>query len=445
MSLTKATYSMIDGACANVLDYGADPTGIADSTQAFTNAIATGKRVWIPNGTYSAAAINLPPYAQIEGESKSGVQLKVRTSDEGFFTYAYTESCNLSNFTVGVDSGVTNARFIKQTDQTAYTAYCTFANIETRAELLYSYDGFFVFGTWQRCRDGYIGSAGETHVFIKSTPATSSQFNSTNLCQVVECQIFGASGTLGAVNLAWGGRWDFKNCDFEANASNAVQAEGIRGLSFDGCWFENNNTFYVLYCVNSAAPNTQGTAVTIDNCHYSGLAGNINFLYLGGASYGAITNLVAINVPTGCTLANQPTLVESYGVNAFSGTGAANFINAVAYRDNITLSMVGINNIKSGEVYGTTPVSTGINVNAGQNGKTYLLIWSYQTGTGNNTASALYMIRCGYDGNNYTATKISGDQGGTSGYDVITFSVVSSVLHVAGAGVGNGIFGVLGN
>jgi hypothetical protein len=446
MPLTKASYSMITGASANVLDYGADPTGVADSTAAFTAAIATGKRVWIPNGTYSAAAINLPSGTQIEGESRSGVQLKVRANSEGFFTYAYTQDCNLSNFTVGVDSGVTNARFIKQTDHTAYTSYSTFTNIETRAEFLYSYDGFFIFTTWKNCRDGYIGNAGATHVFIKSTPDNSAQFNQTNLCQVVQCQIFRATGTLGAVNLSWGTRWDFINTDFEANLTNAVQAAGIQGLSFNGCWFENNSTSYIIYCVDSAAPNAQGTAATINNCYYSGLGGNVNFLYLAGASYGAVTNLVAISVPTGCTLSNLSTLVEMYGVSTLSGAGASAFNNVIAYRDKINLQMQGINGITTGYVDGTTPTLTGINVNAGQNGRTYLLTWSFQTSTGNNTASSLYMIRAGFSGDNYTATKISGDQGGTVGYDVITFSLsINSILQVAGAGAGNGQFGILSN
>lgn len=39
MSLTKVTYSMIDGAPINVLDFGADPTGATDSSAAFNAAI----------------------------------------------------------------------------------------------------------------------------------------------------------------------------------------------------------------------------------------------------------------------------------------------------------------------------------------------------------------------------------------------------------------------
>lgn len=55
MALTKATYSMIEGAVANVLDFGADPTGVASSTAAFQAAIdslTNGGGVYVPQGTY---------------------------------------------------------------------------------------------------------------------------------------------------------------------------------------------------------------------------------------------------------------------------------------------------------------------------------------------------------------------------------------------------------
>lgn len=40
----------------SVIDFGADPTGIANSATAFTNAIATGKLVLVPKGTYLRGA-----------------------------------------------------------------------------------------------------------------------------------------------------------------------------------------------------------------------------------------------------------------------------------------------------------------------------------------------------------------------------------------------------
>ena len=55
MALTKATYSMIEGAIANVLDFGADPTGATDSSAAFQAAGATGKTIFVPRGIYQAS------------------------------------------------------------------------------------------------------------------------------------------------------------------------------------------------------------------------------------------------------------------------------------------------------------------------------------------------------------------------------------------------------
>ena len=57
MSLTKVTSSMIVGGVTNILDFGADPTGVADSSAAFTAAIASFAAtevvyIEIPTGDY---------------------------------------------------------------------------------------------------------------------------------------------------------------------------------------------------------------------------------------------------------------------------------------------------------------------------------------------------------------------------------------------------------
>ena len=72
MSLTKATYSMIEGAVINILDYGADPTGVADSTAAIAaaqaaacsgaigldgNTIIAENAVYFPSGTYKVTGL----------------------------------------------------------------------------------------------------------------------------------------------------------------------------------------------------------------------------------------------------------------------------------------------------------------------------------------------------------------------------------------------------
>jgi hypothetical protein len=72
MSLTKATNSMIVGAYINILDYGADPTGVADSTAAIAAAQAAAcsgaigldgvtviaqNAVYFPAGTYKVTGL----------------------------------------------------------------------------------------------------------------------------------------------------------------------------------------------------------------------------------------------------------------------------------------------------------------------------------------------------------------------------------------------------
>jgi hypothetical protein len=59
MSLTKASYSMITGAPFNVLDFGADPTGVSDSTSAIQACLDTGganASIYFPVGTYLLSA-----------------------------------------------------------------------------------------------------------------------------------------------------------------------------------------------------------------------------------------------------------------------------------------------------------------------------------------------------------------------------------------------------
>lgn len=74
MSLTKATYSMVDGAPINILDYGADPTGASDSAAAIQNALiaaaaAGGKQVFCPAGLYRVdSTIYCGPSTNIVGE-----------------------------------------------------------------------------------------------------------------------------------------------------------------------------------------------------------------------------------------------------------------------------------------------------------------------------------------------------------------------------------------
>ena len=55
----------------NVLYYGADPTGVADSTAAFNNAFAAGPVV-VPFGKYLVSNITVPPRGYVRGNAPLG-------------------------------------------------------------------------------------------------------------------------------------------------------------------------------------------------------------------------------------------------------------------------------------------------------------------------------------------------------------------------------------
>lgn len=90
MALTKVSYSMINGAQFNVLDYGADPTGVSDSAAAIQAAItaasasvagSTGAVVYLPTGTYLiGTTITLPNRVGLQGANGRGTTIKPHSS-----------------------------------------------------------------------------------------------------------------------------------------------------------------------------------------------------------------------------------------------------------------------------------------------------------------------------------------------------------------------------
>jgi hypothetical protein len=115
MSLTKVTYSMIQDAMVNVIDYGADPTGVLDSTSQIESAInagiADGKPVYIPYGTYkfngyTNASTNAFELSIIGEEGNEPTLLCTQTAaDAGIVMFNLPDNrySNLTGFTLDAD------------------------------------------------------------------------------------------------------------------------------------------------------------------------------------------------------------------------------------------------------------------------------------------------------------------------------------------------------
>lgn len=319
MALTKATYSMIEGAMANVLDFGAVGDGVTNDTAAFNAAIATGKAVYVPyteNG-YLVSNVNVVDNMVIVGE-KSGLTqgstqgaplLIVATSGTAaFYNNVGTNVFDVwfENLACTAASGVTNASFYKSSTQTFYSAYFTFKNIETYKNLRYGYVGLFIFALWDRCRDGYLGSASDTsHTCIEAL-ATYGQTNAQNVNMVRDSMLFGSFGGTGAVVVQYGNNWTFENTDFEAMQVPAFVGQNVFNAVFDKCWFETVDAATLISAEPHPTEANAGSSVYVYNSYIFAEAANTTFIDITSAvSSASVSDNRFGLVPLGMTLAND--------------------------------------------------------------------------------------------------------------------------------------------
>jgi hypothetical protein len=307
-------------------------TSVTDWTTNFEAAIATGKKVFVPKGTYHVSNITCVSGMDIEGEKATGLgigsHLVVITNDSGAFLNDaahpdFLSNIRIANFSCTAKTGTTNARFFKQTDKSTYTAYAEFSNNETYQDLVESYDGFFIFTDWDRCRDGYAGNAvgGQTHTFVKAIPATFGQASQTNINQVTKCQIFRNSGANGCLDIAYGALWSIEHTDFEACTTRAVYARGIYALTMRNCWFESLNATEMVVATISPAPNPQGSRPVLLENIYAFCHSSVQYLItIGGASTAGVRNIVLANVPISFKITNASTLTDLENVIVISGS-----------------------------------------------------------------------------------------------------------------------------
>jgi hypothetical protein len=108
MSLTKATFSLIDGAPINVLDYGAVGNGVADDTAEIQAALTAGagRAVYFPGGTYLiSSTLTVPADTTVTGDGYGSVVFQ-NTREQNVFEL--NNNCTVQNLRVkgdGVSSG----------------------------------------------------------------------------------------------------------------------------------------------------------------------------------------------------------------------------------------------------------------------------------------------------------------------------------------------------
>lgn len=267
MSLTKVSYSMINGSPVNVLDYGADPTGATNSSAAIQAALNASSNVYIPEGTYrleTTVAISAS-YQSIYVISGAG--------------FGYT-SLNWH--------GSTSARMFEVTNRSGVKI----ENIEFNNQVakgttigLTSAPGGLEYSRISNCKfDGFNKA-----IALGISASDDCFFNTIAENLFIDCDygVF-AQGTTGGLlpsNANWVNRNKFQNCgygihwtgnfttndfsfnDFEGPATNGIYIEG-NDSTIINCYFEvtsgntiNINSGLYNYIINPSHAGATGTLV----------------------------------------------------------------------------------------------------------------------------------------------------------------------------------------
>jgi parallel beta-helix repeat protein len=290
MSLTKASYSMITGAPVNVLDRGADPTGVADSTSAIQSAINTGRPVYFPSGTYKVTStISYTGTVNISGDNA--------TIQSSALTFKFTDASN---------SRVKGLNFLPAT--VPYTIRRnTNTWVNTSADVVQSYEGYMP--TTPADNDIWSGLSpaiqAQTTTNTFTWPAiwffSSSATENTN---VEVSEVTGFTLTIafdGYVNST------VRDCNFGAGAS-------IGGVIFNNNVAQNYQYGGLAYTlaqgVNNSAINNIVRYATYSNIWFSG---NICFTINGNQTSWSGETGIKLNQTDG-SATNPAAVVNTFGV-----------------------------------------------------------------------------------------------------------------------------------
>jgi len=155
MALTKVTYSMIDGASANVTDFGATGDGITDDTVAIQAAIDSGvASVYFPEGTYLVTGLDVTSPIKLYG---NGELYKNAVSSDAIL-YITSDDVEIDGLTfTGAGAGSIiattnindNAIYLEGGDTTTQLNNFKVTNCKI--------DGFAGFGVWIRyCENVWV-------------------------------------------------------------------------------------------------------------------------------------------------------------------------------------------------------------------------------------------------------------------------------------------------
>ena len=246
MALTKVSYSMVQGAPTNVVDYGfATTASAATNKTALLAAIAAageGSLIIIPNGTF-----------EIDGDIqivKKGITIQGAASN-----YRYSEDDGFTGTKLKFMSGVSGID-LTTIDSSGSTSseFTALYNLNIDGNDIIS-NGVYVRGckllhncTIQRCLNGLVLGGFVNQTIVKECGIVGNGIGiyvtgvGNTIYKITECNI--RQNTKG-VQIEQGVGGKFEQCVIESNTSwgliiSPTAGATVGSIPFEKCWFENN-------------------------------------------------------------------------------------------------------------------------------------------------------------------------------------------------------------
>lgn len=340
MSLTKVSYSMINGAPANILDFGAVGDGVTDDTAAIQAAINSGaKQVIAPaGGIYritNTLTINVADVFQLDFnasqlllDDSSGLKSHIKGGDG--ITQRYIR--------------INNVAFTRQQAATAGYAidfdYVGISNISNCR--IYGnneiYNGIRIYrGTIVNIQNNYIDNCVNEGIYLEGTDAGANRtvdvvirenrveggvtaLSTWNFVEGLFCRdniFFNTSGTGVTVNASSNANglisFKFEGNDFDTCGGSGLYIDNVSNIQICDCWFSNNtaddlqiksNVVACIVSANQFYPNADGIRVEGVDCR---IDGNI---ISGGTTCINLTSTANRTGISGNTLQNAQTAVN---------------------------------------------------------------------------------------------------------------------------------------
>jgi len=337
MALTKVSYSMIQGAVANILDYGASTSASgAVNAAAIQAAIDSGaNRVFIPNGSFeisSTITIANKNGFVLEGAAESSTNLTwTGTAGGTMMTLRGSMFCAIHNLWLNGNNSAGVCLYMP--GYGADSVSDTFVN--TQHDIA-------------RCR---IGSAVAGSIGVQLGTTTGSQLDNISFYKCFfensgkhvtvtnqvslnftfnDCvfQGFNVTPTTVGVDIISGGLVNFNNCQYLSTASIAHVRRSIQGatVNFINCEMEGSSPWFVA---TDDSPSANYYPVTMVGCTI-GYTGTVGTNYIDWKQRGPLSIM-------GCNFNSVNACFVNFATPGSIGTGGLVFDSGTNYDNTIPL------------------------------------------------------------------------------------------------------------